>query len=349
MPHSVKPADRFMSRLAWGALLFNLAVIVWGAFVRASGSGAGCGSHWPLCNGQVIPSSARIATIIEYVHRSTSGLCLVLAAVVAGTGWRRYPSGHPVRRSSLAVLGFTLSEALIGAGLVLLRYVEKDQSVGRVISICLHLSNTFVLLAMLALTAWWSTYGVGQAEEARSPLDSRADADAKTCRLAKLAIALALLLGISGAVTALGDTLFQAHTLAQGITQDFAHASHYLVKLRVLHPILAVCVAAFLFHFAEAAADSRPAGTGPEADRLARLCGLLKGLVVAQLAIGALNLMLLAPTALQLVHLFVAESLWVAIVLTAAEATGLGRRSMLGAREAAPGQADGKITAAATC
>lgn len=295
---------RSMSRLAWGALAFNLFVIVWGAYVRASGSGAGCGSHWPLCNGVAIPRDVATATAIEFTHRVTSGACLILAVVIAWRGKRDFAGSglaeRRVRRSAFAVLGFTLTEALIGAGLVLLGHVAKDQSTGRVISISLHLVNTFILLASLSLTAWWSTHP-RQADRAWTGLD----------RFAWGAIALTVLLAMTGAITALGDTLFRSASLAQGLSQDFSPASHFLLRLRVIHPALAVGVAGWLFHFAERA-GARTA--------FPRLPAALKALVGLQLALGLANLLLLAPTSLQLIHLLVAECLWIALILTAVSA-----------------------------
>jgi len=142
---------------AWSVLIYNLAVILWGALVRATGSGAGCGGHWPLCNGDVLPASPQVATIIEFTHRAMSGVALVTAAILAAWGWKAFPPRHPARRWAAWSLVFMLTEALIGAALVLLGHVAKDESVGRVYSLSLHLINTFLLLASLALTAWWST------------------------------------------------------------------------------------------------------------------------------------------------------------------------------------------------
>lgn len=283
---------RLMPRLAWGALAFNMAVIVWGAFVRASGSGAGCGQHWPLCNGQVIPHTGLLTTAIEFIHRVSSGLCLPLAAAVAWAGVREYPRGHRVRRAGWAVLGFTLSEALIGAGLVLLRYVDKDQSLGRAVSIVLHLTNTFGLLAALAVAALWSRY----------PNEGRAR---RPDALAWSALAATTWLAATGALTALGDTLFRSRTLLGGVASDFASHSHFLLRLRVLHPALAVATAAYLFLYAERTQDRTP-----------RLAQALKAAIAAQLAVGVVNLILLAPVPMQLLHLAAAEGVWVTLVLT---------------------------------
>src|SRR6266481_5513389 len=141
---------------AWGVLAFNLFVILWGAYVRASASGAGCGSHWPLCNGEVVPRAPRLETIIEFTHRVTSGLALF--AVVGLVIWSAvsYPRGHRARRMAIVSLIFILTEALLGAGLVLFQLVAQDASVGRAFYLSLHLVNTLFLLGALALTAWYS-------------------------------------------------------------------------------------------------------------------------------------------------------------------------------------------------
>ncbi|HEX5691237.1 MAG TPA: COX15/CtaA family protein, partial [Roseiflexaceae bacterium] len=111
-------ADRFR-RYAWGVLGYNLLVIVWGAYVRASGSGAGCGSHWPLCNGTVLPRAPQIETIVELAHRLTSGLALIAVLGLVVWAVRLWPGSHRVRRGAFASLFFIILEALIGAGLVL--------------------------------------------------------------------------------------------------------------------------------------------------------------------------------------------------------------------------------------
>src|ERR1019366_618299 len=141
---------------AWSILIYNLAVILWGALVRATGSGAGCGGSWPLCNGDVLPVNPQIATMIEFVHRAMSGVALITALILAVWGWKAYPAKHPARKWAMLSLVFMLTEALIGAALVLLGHVAKNESVGRVFSLSTHLINTFLLLASLALTAWWS-------------------------------------------------------------------------------------------------------------------------------------------------------------------------------------------------
>ena len=127
---------------AWAVLAYNLIVIMWGAFVRATGSGAGCGSHWPLCNGVVIPRAPTTETMIEFSHRISSGLALVSVVVLLIWAYRSYPSGGSVRRGAAWSMFFMVLEALVGAGLVLFEYVAANVSVARLLdgrSSCQHL------------------------------------------------------------------------------------------------------------------------------------------------------------------------------------------------------------------
>jgi heme A synthase len=157
--------DQRFSRYAWAVVLWNLFVIVWGAAVRATGSGAGCGSHWPLCNGQVVPRAPELATIIEFTHRTTSGLALLAVVALVVYAWRAFPRGHLARKASVYALVLILIEALLGAGLVLLDYVEQNKSLGRAAYLAAHLTNTLLLVGALVCTAWfgrrpWPQIGV---------------------------------------------------------------------------------------------------------------------------------------------------------------------------------------------
>ncbi len=294
-----------LTTFAWLVLVYNVGVILWGAYVRASGSGAGCGEHWPLCNGVVIPRDPSSTTIIEFSHRLTSGLALV--AVVALLVWvrRACPAGHPARRGAAWTVFFMLTEAAVGAGLVLFQLVADNATMERAMFMAVHLLNTFVLLAFLALTAWW----LGGA----APLRPREHPVAAVVLLA-LSIAL-LLTGSSGAVAALGDTLFPDGSLAAALEADLSPTSHLLIRLRLLHPAFAVVVSAALMFGAARLAR----GAGSTARRLARVVAVLSGV---QLALGAINVALLAPIWMQMVHLLVADALWIAFVLLGASALG---------------------------
>ncbi|MGH7298082.1 MAG: COX15/CtaA family protein [Polyangiaceae bacterium] len=294
------------ARFAWALLAYDVAVVLWGAYVRASGSGAGCGQHWPLCNGEVLPRSPRVATLVELSHRVTSGLALVLTLVLLVWALRAYPRGHVVRRGAAVTTCLMMGEALIGAGLVLFRLVAHDESLARGLSICLHLCNTFLLLASTALTAWWASGG------ARLRLrGQRTVAWAVGVPLVAL-----VLVGASGAVTALGDTLFPPASLAAGLAQDLAPRAHLFVRLRTLHPLLAVSASAAVIFAGGVVRALRPSRTVVVLSRVASV------VVVAQVGAGLLDVTTLAPVWLQLVHLLLADGVWIATVLTAAAALG---------------------------
>ena len=293
--------NRF-SKYAWGVLIFNLAVILWGAYVRASGSGAGCGSHWPLCNGEVVPQYPQIATLIEFAHRLSSGASLLLILVLFVWALRVYPKGHAARSGASLSMVFIITEALIGAGLVLFQWVAKDASIGRVISISLHLINTFLLLASLSLTAWWSTGG--------KPVHLKNQGNLVVWL--GIGVIGVLALGITGAITALGDTLFPSSSLAEGIQQDFSSTAHFLVRLRFWHPLIAISVGFYLIFVASLLGFLR-------SDRyIKRFALAFIILFLMQLGIGVINLVLLAPVWMQIIHLLFADVVWITLVLMTA-------------------------------
>ena len=288
-------------RFSLVTLLFVIVVILWGAYVRASGSGAGCGSHWPLCNGQVLPRAPRAATVIEFTHRLTSGLALLLIVAQLVLAFVVFPARHPVRRAALASAAFILTEALIGAGLVLFEKVAGDKSVARAAWTASHLTNTFALVASVVLTGWFATRRQRDSEPPRAPYLGLL-----------VGLAGAVLVGVSGAIAALGDTLFPVRSFAEGWSQDLSPTAHLFVRLRVLHPILAVTVAALLlFVTATLVLRDRPRGVRAPATVAAAL-------VLAQLAAGLVNLALLAPIPMQMVHLLLADLVWIAMVRLAA-------------------------------
>ena len=293
-------SNRRYAAFAWTVLAFNLLVILWGAFVRASGSGAGCGSHWPLCNGEALPRAPALATLIEFTHRLTSGLSVFLIAVLLIGAWRAYPRGHAVRLGAALAALFIISEALIGAGLVLLEHVAHDTSLARGYWVGGHLINTFLLVAALALTASWASGDRPPHLSGRGGL----------ALLLGGALAAVLLLGVSGAITALGDTLFPVATLSEGKALTFSDTAHVFVRLRIWHPTLAVAVGLWLGAAALAAVRAEPAAR--------RLALAMLGLYAAQLAVGVANVWLLAPIALQLAHLLLSDLIWIALVLLTA-------------------------------
>ncbi len=289
-------------KFVWGVLIYNLLVILWGALVRATKSGDGCSNHWPLCDGITTPQ--RAATIIEFTHRVMSGMSLILSVLLFVWAARTYDRQHPAWKGALLSMLFTFSEALVGAGLVLFKLVAHNASVYRAVAISAHLTNTFLLLLALTLTGWWSSGG--------GSLRLRGS------RVVGLAIMVAIvgviLLGVSGAITATGDTLFPSVSLAAGVRSDFASTASFWLRLRVLHPFIATAIGIYLLVLA---------GTLNRMQPSAQMAQYAKGIAVLfalEMAAGIVNFLLQAPLGLQLFHLLLADLLWINVVLLSAAA-----------------------------
>lgn len=302
---------RRFAQLALALLIATVLVILWGAFVRVTGSGAGCADHWPLCQGELVPRSPRLETVIELTHRLTSGIAGLLAVAVFVGARRTHPAGSSVRKAAALGLLLMLVEGAIGALLVKQGLVAKDASSARAFVVGLHLCNTFLLLGAQVLTLHFARGGPPLALRGRG---------GRVALLGGL-IAIVLLLGASGAITALGDTLFPARSLREGLVHDLAPGAHFLVQLRVWHPLLAVVGGALVVYGAQ---YLRSALGGAE---IARWASALTALYVLQLAVGALNLLLLAPAAIQIAHLLLADLVWLALVLLAAHALAAPARA----------------------
>jgi len=300
----------WFSRYAWGVLLANLLVALFGAFVRATGAGAGCGAHWPTCNGEILPRAPQVETLIEFTHRATSGLAFLSVLVLFLWALRAFPKGHPARFGAGLALLFMVTESLVGASLVLFGWTAKNASAARAVVQMVHLANTYLLLAALALTAWWASGG--------APLRLRGQGAVGPALL--LGLFALLFLGMSGAVTALGDLLFPVRSTLEALERSLTPGEHFLVRLRVLHPLIAVSVGLYVVFIGYLAAHLRPS---PRARLLARALAYLYG---AQLLAGLVNVWLKAPVWMQLFHLLLAYAVWLAFLLLAASALGRDAR-----------------------
>lgn len=290
-------------RFAWAFVAYLMFVILFGAWVRITHSGAGCGSHWPTCNGMILPLEPSLETIIEFSHRVTSGLLGIFGLIFVGWAALAFKRHRVTLVASVSLL-FVILEGLVGAGLVLKELVADDDSIARAVIIAFHLVNTLVLTGAAALTAWWST----DAEQPRTP----------TVRGTAYWLLAASLLAIvvtsmTGAITALGDTLFPVQAgLDEGMLErlqaELSPAKHFLVRLRVVHPIVAM-VAALLIHRTGAWVQDNSTG------RLQKLARAMQHAVLLQVGIGLLNIALAAPGWMQLVHLLAAQIVWVVTVL----------------------------------
>src|SRR5579862_5139846 len=296
---TVRKTSRALVRFAWVVVGYNVLVILWGALVRATGSGAGCGNHWPLCNGQVIPLSPRVDTVIEFTHRMMTGGSIFFVIGLLVWTFRGTIKGQAARVFAVASTVLLVNEAFLGALLVKLGYVTGNQSTGRVVMLSIHLSNTLLLLAALTVTAkllgtgqMWGELGIGGARKL----------------WAYLGLAATLVVGVSGSLAALGDTLFPASSLRVAFAQDFAQGSPWLLRLRGVHPVSAVVAAIFVLWLV---GQARRAGSSG-------LAGLVVALLGFQFALGLADVLLLAPVWMQILHLLGADLYWVALVTLAA-------------------------------
>ncbi len=302
LPNAGTRLGRWFPKYLWGLLGFVLATILWGAFVRHTGSGAGCGGSWPLCNGEVIPRPERVETLIEFTHRLTSGLAwlLVLGGYIASRFV--YPRGNKVRRMLMSALIFTTISALFGAMFVLMGWVEADTSIGRAVALAVHMFNTLLLLGSLTLAGLW-------ASGFSSIKIGNGDALGWLCLFSLLAVALT---GVSGAVTSLGDTVFPPGSTPEAIQASLSPTAHVIVRLRLWHPFIAVgsgLVCAILWAIA---GDVRR-------DLLTRRSlGVMVGLLFLQMVLGITNVALKAPTSLALLHLLLGHLFWISLVIACA-------------------------------
>lgn len=304
-------------RYAWAVVGYNVLVIVWGAMVRATGSGAGCGNHWPLCNGQVIPVSPGVHTVIEFTHRCMTGVSTFAVIGLLVWTFRATRPGRAARVAAVVSGVLLLNEALLGALLVKLGYVTGNQSVGRMVMLSVHLSNTLLLLMALTMTALLLRTG----HELGAVLGARSTWTWGRLGPAGLALVATLVVGVSGSLAALGDTLFPSATLRAAVAADLAAGSPWLIKLRWVHPASAV-IAGLCLAFLVRRTWARPDWTG-------RVARLVVGLLTAHMVLGVADVLLLAPVWLQLLHLLGADLYWVALVSLSAGAVMVGHHEQV--------------------
>jgi heme A synthase len=296
---------RVFASIAWATLAFNVVVILGGTIVRATGSGDGCGDTWPKCGDQFVPPNATIETLIEFSHRASSFLAGVGVATVVVLALWFFPKGDITRRLAVVSGILLIIEALLGAALVLYGWVDADISTGRMIVVPLHLTNTFLLLGALAVTAWWGT---------GFPVPTR-PIDSSTVRWLGVGALVIIVLGATGALNALADTIFPSESVTGGLADKFGPTAPLLSKLRVIHPALAVLGGVFVGWVA--AQRTRFASA-----RSKRLASAVSIVVFSQFFIGIANIFLLTPLGLQVLHLMVADILWIVYVLFSASLLG---------------------------
>lgn len=283
-------------KLAFGLLFYTLLVILWGAWVRISHSGDGCGDTWPLCHGQLIPEAQRGKTWVEYGHRLMSGIYGFVVIYFWWMARKIYPIGHFVRKAALATLIFMITEALLGAKLVLFKLVTTNDTPYRAFVMALHQMNSFMLTGAVALAFAGAT------------LQKDLQAPSKEDRRYRFLPWIIVVIGITGAWASLSNSLFPTENLLEGFFADFSTESHFLVRLRGLHPLLALFGGGSLALFFWLKAQTA------ESLLLERRSYQMSLALMTAIAFGIMTLLLHAPVWMKIVHLALAHTIWVILL-----------------------------------
>lgn len=303
------------AKYAWFALGYNVLVIVWGVFLRASKSGDGCGEHWLTCNGELIPSAPQFKTVIEFSHRMTTAIDGIVMLILLG--WavkifvsKRSKQSRQVLYAAIGSFFFVITEAAVGAGLVLTGNVAEAVTDARPFWAMGHLINTFILLTFLTLTAWFAT----------RERNISWKIDLKTAALIGLGVIGLLAVGLSGSLAALSNMLFPSQSLAEGVAKDFSATSNIILRLRLSHPIVSILLSVYLIFLAGwMKAKSADANTTWWSNAVSLL-------VIGQVIFGAATLLTLGPIIMQLGHLLLADAVWIAFVLMVASHLNAAKR-----------------------
>ncbi|MEP7038653.1 MAG: COX15/CtaA family protein, partial [Acidobacteriota bacterium] len=249
------------------------------------------------------PSAPELKTVIEFSHRLTSGLAFFFVLILLIWAFRKFEKGNPIRKTAVVSFIFIITEALVGAGLVLTGNTAETLTAARPFWMAGHLTNTFILLASLSLTAWFASGG----KQFNFRVQSR------ILLLLGLAVLGIFFIGMSGSVAALSSMLFPANSLAEGFQQDFSSTSNILLRLRVSHPILSILVGVYLFFLAGWLKSK-----AKENQSVNKWANVLSILILIQFASGAITLLTLAPIVMQIIHLFLADAVWISFILLSA-------------------------------
>lgn len=303
-PPAANPGLARFAKFVWGVLGYTLLVVMWGAFVRATGSGAGCGSHWPLCDGSWIPAFGSSQQIVEYSHRITSGLVLLFAFGLVYGAVKHFEPGHQARKAAYVALGLTILEALIGMALVRYGWVDKNDTAARAGMMGFHVISTFLLVGSLTVLGLSASGASKTSWKDQGPL---------FWAILFGAIAICFL-GLSGAVSALGHTLKPVENVLQSALRP---ESHWMVRLQPLHPLIAVSVGLYLLLIGGLLSHLRPH------ESVRRAVRWMVGIYAFQIILGIANIFLKAPIPMQMLHLALADVLFASFAASAWLAFGV--------------------------
>ena len=283
-----------INKLSLYGLVVSVFSIIAGAIVRATGSGDGCGASWPTCNGEIIPEFDTSSELIEFSHRSVSGVLLIITFIIFV---KSFKDEVPTLQKKIiwSLTFFVLLEALIGAVIVIYEWVGMNSSAPRIIAVPLHLVNTFGLLGAYTLL-------VHLTRNSKTTLNNFFD------RGFKIGLFLFLLSGATGSIAALADVIFPSESFITGLAADFDTNSEVLTRLRILHPIVASALSLYLYS---------------EANRLQNeyqvITKNIKLLILLGVLLGISNVISNIILPLSILHLLMADLLWILYVYKSAE------------------------------
>ena len=274
---------------AKAGLLLSIASILAGAFVRATGSGDGCGATWPTCKGKIIPALSDTSELIEFSHRSVSGVLLVVTLIIFAKT-RKFQKDSLVRTVTNYLTFFVIFEALIGAVIVIFEWVGLNSSLPRIIAVPIHLVNTFGLLGSYAIL-----YKILQ--------DDLQNIKNMFNKNFLLITSLFLLSGATGSITALADVLFPSASFVEGFLADFDRTSEVLTRLRILHPIISSTLSIVLYVYATGIRKKYNVSVKP-----------LQTLILIAVFLGVINVLSNIVLPLSILHLAIADFLWISYI-----------------------------------
>ena len=274
---------------AKAGLLLSIASILAGAFVRATGSGDGCGATWPTCKGKIIPALSDTSELIEFSHRSVSGVLLVVTLIIFAKT-RKFQKDSLVRTVTNYLTFFVIFEALIGAVIVIFEWVGLNSSLPRIIAVPIHLVNTFGLLGSYAIL-----YKILQ--------DDLQNIKNMFNKNFLLISSLFLLSGATGSITALADVLFPSASFVEGFLADFDRTSEVLTRLRILHPIISSTLSIVLYVYATGIRKKYNVSVKP-----------LQILILIAVFLGVINVLSNIVLPLSILHLAIADFLWISYI-----------------------------------
>ncbi len=291
-------AIRIFHKLCWILVVYTVLVIIWGAWVRISHSGDGCGNHWPLCDGLYIPTAPSQKTLIEYFHRLSSGFYGIFALGLAIAAYRVFPKKSAGRQVAIATFILMVIEALLGAALVLKGLVGENATIFRLSVMTLHQMNSLLLTGSTVILALVT-------KPDRSPVTIQISWKGLVTQGSNWIIFM--LIPATGAWAALANTLFPSKSLQEGLQKDLASDSPWILKLRIVHPILALVIGlALIYKFFKNSETT-------EGD-LAKANLQVAGALSIAVLFGILTLLSLSPVWMKLVHLTIAQLVWISLV-----------------------------------